>query len=100
MKANSLSMIKWWVDASYGVNCECKYHTGAMISMGKGAAVNISRKHKLNTGSSTEAELVSIADVLGMMLTNSASVELPVFSLCFLDILTAAPFPIDSIASV
>ena len=30
--------------------------------------VNISRKHKLNVGSSTESELVSIADVLGMMM--------------------------------
>ena len=37
------------------------------MSMGKGALVNIARKHKLNTGSSTEEELVSIADVLGMM---------------------------------
>ena len=39
-----------------------------MMSMGKGALVNIARKHKLNTGSSTEAELVSIADILGMMM--------------------------------
>ena len=29
--------------------------------------MNIARNHKLNTGSSTEAELVSIADVFGMM---------------------------------
>ena len=101
MKTDSLSMIRWWVDASYGVHWDCKDHTGAMMSMGKGVAVNISRKHKLNTSSSTEAELVSIADVLGMMmLTNYASVELPVFSLCFLDILTAAPFPINIIAPV
>ena len=56
MKADSLSMIRWWVDASYGVHWDCKGHTGAMMSMEKGAAVNISRKHKLNTGSSTEAE--------------------------------------------
>ena len=66
MRADSLNMIRWWVNASYGVHwdCDCKGHTGAMISIGKGAPVNISRKHKLNTGSSTEAELVSIADVL------------------------------------
>merc|ERR1712086_99050 len=30
--------------------------------------VNISKKYKLNVGSSTESELVSIADVLGMMM--------------------------------
>ena len=38
------------------------------MSMGKGAIVNVSRKHKLNVGSSTESELVSIADVLGVMM--------------------------------
>ena len=38
------------------------------MSMGKGSIVNVSRKHKLNTGSSTEAELVSISDFLGMMM--------------------------------
>ena len=41
---------------------------GAMMSMGKGAIVSVSRKHKLNVGSSTESELVSIADVLGVMM--------------------------------
>ena len=61
-------MIRWWVDALYGVHWECKGHTGAMMSMGKGSIVNVSRNHKLNTGSSTEAELVSISDVLGMMM--------------------------------
>ena len=37
------------------------------MSIGKGALVNIVRKHNMNTGSSTEVELVIIADVLGMM---------------------------------
>ena len=68
MQVDPLSMIRWRVDALYRVHWDCKGHTGAMMSMGKGATVNISRKHKLNTGSSTEAELVSIADVLGMMM--------------------------------
>ena len=39
-----------------------------MMSMGRGAIVNVSRKHKLNVGSSTESELVSIAEVLGVMM--------------------------------
>merc|ERR1712086_339309 len=42
--------------------------TVVMMSMGKGAIVNIARKHKMNVASSTESELVSIADVLGMIL--------------------------------
>ena len=68
MSAECLNMIRWWVDVSYGVHWDFKGHTGAMMSMGKGATVNISMKHKLNTGSSTEAELVSNANVLGMMM--------------------------------
>ena len=52
MSAECLNMIRWWVDASYGVHWDCKGHTGAMMSMGKGSIVNVLRKHKLNTGSS------------------------------------------------
>ena len=68
LSADSLTSIHWWVDGSYGVHWDSKGHTGALMSMGRGAIVSISRKHKLNVGSSTEAELVSIADVLGMMM--------------------------------
>ena len=38
------------------------------MSMGNGAIVQISRKYKMHVGSSTKSELVSIADVLGMIL--------------------------------
>ena len=38
------------------------------MSMGNGTLVKTARKHKLNMKSSTEAELVSIADVLGRMM--------------------------------
>ena len=75
MKADSLSMIRWWVDASYRVHWDCKGHTGAMMLMENGAAVKILRKHKLNTSSSTEAALVSIADVIGMMMWCKYSME-------------------------
>ena len=48
---------------------------GEMMSMGKGALVNIARKYKLNTGSSTKAELVSITDVLGIMMWSTYLME-------------------------
>ena len=50
------------------MHLDSKGHTGAMISMGKDAIVNVSRKHKLNVGSLTESELVSIANVLDVMM--------------------------------
>jgi hypothetical protein len=39
-------------------------HTGGAMSLGTGAAYSTSKKQKLNTKSSTEAELVGIDDVL------------------------------------
>ena len=39
-------------------------HKGAIMSLGKGAAVSYSGKHKLNTKSSTESELISADDML------------------------------------
>ena len=56
MSADGFCIIKWWVDALDGVHLDNKGHTGAIISIGKGTMVNISRKHKLNVGSSTESE--------------------------------------------
>ena len=53
LSADSLYMIRLWVDVLCGVHWDSKGHTGVMMSMGKGAIVNVSKKHKLNTGSST-----------------------------------------------
>ena len=59
----------------FEVQWDLRGHTWAMMSMGKGAIVNILRKHKMNVASSTELELVSIADVLGMILWCKYSME-------------------------
>jgi hypothetical protein len=62
--AKNLNIIKWWVDALYGVHKDMRSHTGGAMSMGTGAVYSTSKKQKLNTKSSTEAELVGIDDVL------------------------------------
>jgi hypothetical protein len=64
LSADNLNIIKWWVDASYGVHKDMRSHTGGVMSMGTGAVYSQSSKQKLNTKSSTEAELVGIDDVL------------------------------------
>ena len=43
LTADLLSIIHWWVDAAYGVHWDCKGHTGAMMSMGKGAILSFER---------------------------------------------------------
>ena len=61
-------MIKWYVDASYAVHPDYRSHTGAVMTMGRGAVQAMSRKQKLNTRSSTEAELVGADDAATMIL--------------------------------
>jgi hypothetical protein len=43
-------------------------HTGAIMSLGKGAVYAKSTRQKLNTRSSTEAELVRIDDAMPQVL--------------------------------
>ena len=68
LEASSMSTINWWVDASFAVHKDYKSHTGATVSFGKGHPISVSSKQKLNTTSSTVAELVGIHDALNMVL--------------------------------
>ena len=56
--------IYWYVDASFAVHHNMRSHTGAMMTFGQGAALSMSTKQKINTKSSTEAELVGVDDAL------------------------------------
>jgi hypothetical protein len=60
--ADELDSIRTWVDTLYAVHPDMKSHTGGIISMGLGAITLKSSKQKLNTKSSTEAELVGATD--------------------------------------
>jgi hypothetical protein len=64
LSADNLNVVKWWVDTSYGAHHHMRSQTGGTMSMGTGAPHSTSKKQKLNTKSSTEAELVGIDDVL------------------------------------
>ena len=65
LEADDIQVIKWFVDASYGTHGDFKSHTGACVTFGKGTPVTISRKQKINSKSSTEAEVIGIDDALG-----------------------------------
>ena len=58
----------WWVDSSYVVHPDIRSHSGIIMSLGKGTVYSTSCKQKLNTKSSTEAELVAIDDAMGQIL--------------------------------
>lgn len=68
LEADGTGVIRWWVDASFAVHPDMRSHTGAVMSMGKGCAYAVSRRQRLNTTSSTEAELVGVGDVMGLIL--------------------------------
>jgi hypothetical protein len=57
-----------YVDASFAVHHDMRSHTGGVISLGRGAVHVSSKKQRLMTKSSTEAELVGISDVLPQIL--------------------------------
>jgi hypothetical protein len=60
--------IKWYVDAAFAVHHDKKSHTGANMTLGNGSIYSTSTKQKINTRSSTEAELVSLDDVISKIL--------------------------------
>jgi hypothetical protein len=68
LEADGTGIIRWWVDASFAVHPDMKSHTGAAMSMGRGCAYAVSRRQRLNATSSTEAELVGVGDVMGLIL--------------------------------
>jgi hypothetical protein len=57
-------LCKWYPDAAFAVHHDFKSHTGAVLTLGKGAVNTVSAKQKLNTRSSTEAELVATDDIV------------------------------------
>lgn len=62
--ADSSGTMTWNVDASFAVHPDCKSHTGASLTLGHGSLLSLLSKQKINTKSSTEAELVGVDDAM------------------------------------
>jgi hypothetical protein len=75
LRANSLTIVKWWVDASFATHGDCRGHTGATMSMGRGSISSMSKKQKINTRSSTEAELVGADDAMPQIMWTKYFIE-------------------------
>ena len=63
-RADVLTVIKWWVYASFAAQPYCKGHTESMMFMGSVLIMEISWKKKINGRSSTEAEIVGADSAL------------------------------------
>jgi len=64
LEAENLNTAEWWVNASFALHPNMHSHTGCLMMLGSGAVYASSTKQKLNTNSSTEAELVGVYDAI------------------------------------
>jgi hypothetical protein len=80
--------LTWSVDASFAVHKDMRSHTGDVLSLGQGALMSMLLKQKINTKSSTKAELVGVDDAMNFVEWIQLFVEQQVESLNDESILT------------
>ena len=68
LEADDLHLIHWWIDGAFATHRDMRSHTGVAMSLGKGVIYGTSTRQKLNTRSSTEAELVAVDDCMAQIL--------------------------------
>jgi hypothetical protein len=56
--------VHWYIDGSHQIHEDCRGQTGSLVTFGRGAVSSSSNIMKCNTKSSTETELISLADKL------------------------------------
>ena len=62
--ADDSKRLTWNIDASFAVHQDFKSLTGAYLTLGHGSILSISAKQKVDTKSSTKAELISVDDAM------------------------------------
>jgi hypothetical protein len=60
----SMQTLTWYIDGSYATHDDMKGQSGAILMTGDNAVLSRSNKQKVNTRSSTEAELIAVDDAL------------------------------------
>ena len=68
LQSNGMHILIWSGDSSFAVHQDMRSHTGGTLTMGRGSIINVSSKQKVNTRSSTHAELVGTDDLIGLIL--------------------------------
>jgi hypothetical protein len=75
LSADKNMIPKWSIDVAYAVHKDMRSHTGSSLTLGKGGVNNSSIKQKINTRSSTEAEVVGVDDMMGPVLWTNYFLE-------------------------
>ena len=71
LHADGTNIVKWWVDGSYAVHQDMCRKTGGTMPLGKGAIISTSVKHKMDTKSLTEIELIAADDLMPHILSTN-----------------------------
>jgi hypothetical protein len=66
LSADKSDNLYWYTDSALAVHPNMRSHNGAGLTLGRGFAISISTMQKLNTGSSTHAEVVCVSNMLPM----------------------------------
>jgi hypothetical protein len=75
MSADGSHTVKWYVDSSFAVHKDMRSHTGAVMTLGKGAIISDSTKQKVNARSSTESEMIAADDMISKVLWTKRFIE-------------------------
>ena len=71
----NMKIIKWYVDASFALHPDFRSYTGGVMKMGTWVIQSGSMKQKLNTRSSTEAEIVGVDDMAAKIFWTKLFIE-------------------------
>ena len=75
LEVSDLQVLFWYVDAAFAVHQDMKSHTGIIFTLGKGAIISGSTKQKVNSRSSTEAELNAVDEKLSKIIRTKKFLE-------------------------
>ena len=75
MSADDSQTIKWYVDSSFTVHNVMRSHTGAIMTLRKGAVISDSTKQKVNAQSSTESEMIAVNNIISKILWTKWFIE-------------------------
>ena len=75
LAADEFTKLYWYVDASFAVHPDMKSHTGSIFTLGYGSIISASTKQKVNSRSSTEAELNGVDDRISKILWTKRFIE-------------------------
>ena len=68
LRVDSLDIMNWFIDSSHQIHEDCKGHTGAALTLGKGAVLSKSSGQTGNTKSTAETELQGVSEYLPTVL--------------------------------